>query len=203
VGKTGATPVVPRGAVERGREIGGRHVGDGDPPPTVDAIRAEFTDSIATALTPESRTTFGGRLERALLEEVRTRRAETAVLERALEREAHSLEAAADTVEGVVGWIVETDETPLTELGFEALRDRHETLADHRSACRTLLRERQSLIAATTNERGEVGLHHRTLLRSLYEDVPVEYPVLSTVLRLVETCASCQRAVRDHLVRRA
>jgi hypothetical protein len=37
----------------------------------------------------------------------------------------------------------------------------------------------------------------------LYADFKHTYPALSTVTRLDQTCQQAQRAVRDHLVRRA
>jgi hypothetical protein len=46
-------------------------------------------------------------------------------------------------------------------------------------------------------------IHQRTVSRFLYSEFPVEFPVLSTTTRLLETLEECQEAVRDHLTRRA
>lgn len=41
---------------------------------------------------------------------------------------------------------VRADETPLSALGFETLRCRHETLADHRERCQRLADRRQAFL---------------------------------------------------------
>lgn len=162
----------------------------------------EFTDSIAAALAPSSPAAFDEDCKRALLASIEERRTETTVLRRALQTEERSLERAADAIGEVTAWIVEADETPLSDLGFDALRDRHERLAAHRDRCGSLARERQALLGETTSEGAAVGLRHRGLVGRLYEEFPVDHPVLSTVVRLENTCRTCQRSVRDHLVRR-
>lgn len=166
-------------------------------------IRNEFTDSIAVALAPTTGASFTEDLKQALLSEADSRRTEVAVLRQTLTREASSLADAKDGVEDVTSWIAQAEETPLTELGFDALRERHRRLASHRERCREIARERQEFLQGTTNRSVEVGIRHQSLPSYLYGEFPVEYPVLSTVARLDDACESCQRAVRDHLVRRA
>jgi hypothetical protein len=171
--------------------------------PLLATIRSELTDSVAVALAPTTDVSFSPDLKRMIVAEAKARRTETDVLRRALEREETQLANAGDTVDDITAWIAETDETPLTDLGFEALRRRHETLARHRDRCEKLARRRQEFLGRTTSESVEAGVRHESLVPYLYEDFPVDHPVLATVARLDVACEACQRAVRDHLVRRA
>jgi hypothetical protein len=171
-----------------------------DPESLLATIKSEFSDSIAVALAPTTEPSFTAGLKQAVLSDVGTRRTEMAVLRLALDHEAEHLDAAAAVVDEIVGWIADTDETPLADLGFDALRRRHERLAEHRERCTDLVRERQAFLRRSTNRDGS-GISHRTLVPYLYEDFPVDHPLLATAARLDAICADCQRAVRGHLVR--
>ena len=167
-----------------------------------ETMRSELDDDLAVALAPNTGGQLAATTKQAVLTKVTERGKELAVMRSALEIEEESLQSAAATTERVTDWLVEANETPLTELGFEALRARHETLAAHRQRCDELARDRQAVLDRTTSNEGAAGINHRTLVSFLYEEFPVEYPVLATVARLDEVCADCQRVVRDHLVRR-
>ena len=171
--------------------------------PLLSTIRAELTDGIAVALAPTTDVSFSVELKEAIIAETHARRVEAETLVTALDRERSALDDAASTVEDVTGWLVDADETPLTDLGFDALRARHETLATHRDRCRDLADRRQAFLDESTASNSGAGISHRTLVPYLYEDFPVDHPVLSTAARLDAVCRTCQRAVRDHLVRRA
>ena len=171
--------------------------------PLLATIRSEFTDSIAVALAPTTETPFSADLKRMLISEANARRTEIDVFRRALTREETHLETAADRLADIVTWITDADDTPLPDLGFEALKQRHETLADHRDRCETLAQQRQAFLQQTTNEHVEAGIEHRELVQYLYGDSPVAHPLLTTIVRLDAVCKTCQRAVRQHLVRRA
>ena len=168
-----------------------------------ETIQTELSESVAVALAPTTNTSFTPELKQAVLSEARTRRAETETLGKALQREATQLADAAAVVDEITGWIVTADETPLSDLGFEALRARHERLDTYRERCETVAMWRQSFLDGATNNGPEVGVTHRSLGPYLYQDFPTDHPVLTTVARLADTCGDCQRAVRDHLVRRA
>lgn len=165
-------------------------------------IEAELSESIAVALAPTTNAGFSPKLKRAVLSEARTRRAETKALHCALGREATQLEEVAAAVDEVTEWIATADETPLSDLGFEALRRRHERLATHREECDRVAERRQSFLDGATNHGAEVGIDHGHLGSYIYQDFPTDHPVLTTVVRLDDACRECQRAVRDHLVRR-
>jgi hypothetical protein len=178
-------------------------VADGDDSQSLLAtIQSEFTDSIAVALASPTGASFSPDLKRMIIEEANARKTETDVLGRALAREKTQLENAGDTVADIADWIAEADETPLIDLGFEALRRRHETLAGHRDRCEKLAHRRQEFLRKTTSKNAEAGITHRSLVPYLYRDLPIDHPVLATVTRLDAVCEECQRAVRDHLVRR-
>ncbi|UIP01365.1 hypothetical protein Hbl1158_15765 (plasmid) [Halobaculum sp. CBA1158] len=171
--------------------------------PLLETIREEFTDTIAVALAPTTDASLTPDLKRMVVAEARSRRSETAALQTALGRETEQLADAAATVDDIVAWIVEANETPLTDRGFDALKQRHETLASHRDRCEDVARERQAFLRGTTNDGFDAGIRHRRLVPYLYQELPVDHPVLATVTTLDETCRSCQSAVRDQLVRRA
>lgn len=169
----------------------------------LETIREELTDGVAVALAPTTDASFTPELKRVVLSEAQSRQSEATALRRALEREEAHLEEAGAAVDEITDWIAETDETPLTAAGFDALRERHEALAAHRDACEDVARDRQRFLGGTTNDGLDAGVRHRSLARYLYREFPVDYPVLATVARLEATLRECQRAVRDHAVRRA
>jgi len=170
---------------------------------TLAALRDELGEDAALALAPTTEVQFTEPLQKQLLSAVTARQQELSVTCTALEQEATHLATAAGTVDETVEWLTTADETPLSELRFDDLRARHARLATCREGCETLLCERQDLLSETTSQAGQVGVPHRSLVGSLYDDFPVTYPVLSTVTRLLDACTDAQRAVRDHLVRRA
>ncbi|ELZ28463.1 hypothetical protein C474_15184 [Halogeometricum pallidum JCM 14848] len=179
-------------------------VADMDAPESLSTtIRSELTDSVADVLATTTEAAFTPEAKRAVVAEARTQRAGVAVTDRALDREAASLDDAADVVEEVTAWVAEAERTPLSELGFDALRSRHRTLAAHRERCEEAVADRQAFLRESTGRSAAVEVDHRTLARYLYQELPVRYPALSTVARLDGVCESCQRAVRAHLVRRA
>lgn len=165
-------------------------------------IRNELTDAVADVLAPTTDAVFTPETKRAIVAEARTQRAGVAVTERALDREAASLDDAAAVVEAVTSWVAGAERTPLSELGFDALRNRHRTLAAHRERCEAAVADRQTFLRESTGRTAAVEVGHRALARYLYQELPVKYPVLSTVTRFDGVCESCQRAVRAHLVRR-
>ncbi|MEF8785214.1 MAG: hypothetical protein V5A45_04720 [Haloarculaceae archaeon] len=166
------------------------------------SLQQELSEDVALALAPTTNASFTPQLQRQLLTQVTAREQELAVTDSALRRELDSIETHLDTVDSVVTWLVENDETPLSELSFPVLRTRHEKLEEFRQTCNERIAARQELLAATTSEDGQVGVSHRGLVESLYENFPVDYPVLATTTRLLDACDDAQRAVRDHLVRR-
>ncbi|MEF8814876.1 MAG: hypothetical protein V5A55_13835 [Halovenus sp.] len=169
----------------------------------LETIREEFTDAIAVALATTTETSFTPDLKRMIIAEAQSRRSEVTALRKTLDREDAHLEKASTAVDEITTWIADADETPLTDLRFNALARRHDRLATHRDRCTELARGRQQFLQRATNNGIETGVRHRSLVPYLYQDFPVDHPVLATVATLDDTCADCQRVVRAHLIRRA
>jgi hypothetical protein len=166
------------------------------------AVGAELGEQVALALAPTTDLAVTESVRRRLLTAAEGRREEMAATAAALDREVSELAAHGERVDGVVEWLVAADETPLTALEFDALRERHEQLGAHVDTLDAVAEQRQAFLAGTTSADGTVGVDHRSLVASLYEDFPSTYPVLSTVTRLAECCRDARLVVRDHLVRR-
>jgi len=173
-----------------------------DPEPLLETVRTELSESIAAAIAPNTTTALTPPLVRTIEAEADARQRETRVTIRALEREADELATAADVVDEITGWLVETDERPLADCDFADLQERHEVLATVRERCDARLADRQAFLAGVTSDDADVGVSHRAIVDYLYADFPADYPVLSTVAQLAATCEDCQRAVRAHLTRR-
>ncbi|MFC6906043.1 DUF7260 family protein [Halalkalicoccus tibetensis] len=167
--------------------------------PTGELLAAELGEEVATHLTTNGVTPA---LRRAVRTESERRGAELAAMDGALGAEADSLERAANVVDSVREWLIEVDERPLPELGFEELRERHARLAGFRDDCEGLVADRQAHLGRTTGAEGQAGVRHDDLRAYLYEELPVDHPVPVTATRLDGLCTEAQRTVRDHLVRR-
>lgn len=168
-----------------------------------ETIQAELNESIAAALAPTTNTSLSPNLKQAVLSEAGMRRAETKAVHRGLEREHKQLDEAAVVVDDIAEWIAAADKTPLADLGFEELQQRHERLASYRTQCQTTVEERQAFLEGGTNNGSKVRISHRSLCPYIYQSCTVNHPILATFARLDDVCADCQRAVGDHLVRRS
>jgi hypothetical protein len=173
-----------------------------DPETLLETIGAELSEQVAMALAPQNMTGFTATLKQGVLSETTQRCHELQAMERALDREEVSLVAANDVIREIVEWIVDANETALTDCGYEALQARHERLDGFHDRCGTIARERQSLLHATTSADAQAGIAHQELMNCLYDGFPVACPVLSTLVRIEQLCNECQRSVRNHLIRR-
>ena len=168
----------------------------------LETLREELSEPIAVAVAPTTDASLTPDLKTAIVAEARNRADELRTLDAALERERAQLTTARETVTAVTDWIVAVNDTPLSELGFESLQERYETLAEHLARCDQLLYARQDFLHGTTSRDAAVGITHRSVIAYLYEGLPVTHPVLATVVRLVDVCQDCQQTVCDHLLRR-
>jgi len=168
----------------------------------LETIGEEFGDRIALALAPGTDQQFTPGLKRTILSATREREAEIESMQRALETERTSLVEARSEIQTITEWLSETDQTPLLELDFEELQERHETLDGYLDGCDSLVESRQETIHSTTSPAGAAGVEHHPLVEFLYQSFPVSYPVLGTIANLDEVCRTSQRRVRDHMVRR-
>lgn len=169
--------------------------------PLLETIREELGDGVALALAPTTDTAFTAGTKQAVLTAARERRRGIEATVDALDSEAASLREVGDAVAETTDWLATADETPLSTLGFDALCERHERLAEYRNQCEELLDDRQRLLLETTGRNQSADVRHRSLVRYLYKSFPVVYPVLSTLTRLYDLLEDCQRAVRNHLTR--
>ncbi|MFP8953883.1 hypothetical protein ACLI4Z_13085 [Natrialbaceae archaeon A-arb3/5] len=172
-----------------------------EPEPVLTTVQEELGEDVAYALSPATDSRFTPEVKNAIRSMIARRRTDLQATDRALAVEKRSLQHALDELEPVIDWICRVNETPLSDLGFDALRTRHETVAAHRSRCNQVAADRQAIIHGAARESVSTAAH-RTLLAYLYRDLPTSFPVLTTVTRLDERCQDCQRTVRDHLVRR-
>lgn len=172
-----------------------------EPESLLATIGEELGEDLAVALAPETGGQFTATTKQAVLSAIAERRQELSVMEQALDAEEQSLRSAIDATEEITNWLIEANESSLTDLGFDELQVRHETLAEHRSQYDQIAFDRQAFLDATTSRDATVGINHRTLVEYLYAELPINYPVLVTSTRLDDVCADCQCVVRDHLVR--
>jgi hypothetical protein len=173
---------------------------EGDSPAAV--LRDGLGPEVAGALAAEGPLTPPVRA--GLRESVAERRRELDATEVVLDRERDQLAAVRGTVSGTVEWLRAADETPLSELGFDALRGRHDRLAEVRSECDDLVRERQTFLEGTTGRDG-CRVSHDPFFAYLYgesETPDADFPALATLADLAALVEDCQRAVRAHLARR-
>lgn len=184
----------------------GPYSGDAqETPETVhQAVATEFSSELAVSLCGgDSAGVLTPQLKQVVQVETQSRLDELAVMETVLEREAESLVAVDDAIGAVCEWFVEHNPTPLSAVGFDRLRDWHETLDTHRERLDAVAADRQRHLDATTSAGGSVGIEHRVLVEYLYAGFPASYPALATVARLAAACDEAQRSLRAHLVARA
>ncbi|WP_135826230.1 DUF7260 family protein [Halorussus ruber] len=165
-----------------------------------EAMADELSAELAAALSPAAGGFTPG-LKGQLLSRVESRTKECGLLADAIGTERDRIQAVADELDAATDWLAEADETPLLQLGFEELRERHDRLAEFRETCTRLAGERQSAVRGTQND-GLTGIRESELLDHLYADFEDDHPVLADLARLDDALADCQRAVRKHLCAR-
>lgn len=179
------------------RDVAG--VADGES--VFETMAGELGEELAVALAPTTKSALTPAFKEQVVSAATDRRFQLRTMASALDREVSSLENAGEVVETIQEWLKRADGTPLTALDFDDLRERHDRLDDCLGRCERQARKRQTLLDGSTGEHGRVGLEHRCLVDYLYEDLPVDYPVLDGVTAVVATCKRCQRNVRAHLTR--
>ncbi|MFC7057900.1 DUF7260 family protein [Halovenus salina] len=110
-----------------------------DEEPLLQTIRAELSESLAIAVAPTTETRLTVDLQEAIVTEAQSQRVDLQAMEAALNRERDQLATAADTLTPIIEWLIDVNETPLLDVGFEGLADRHSTLESHRDSCEQLL----------------------------------------------------------------
>ncbi|WP_138006377.1 DUF7260 family protein [Halalkalirubrum salinum] len=170
--------------------------------PLILTIREELGEAVALALSERTDTQFTPPIKRAVLTETQGLRTETRVLQRAIETERESLDHAQTEVALILSQIAEANNRSLLGCTFSELRSLHEELSELEDQCEAIAANRQSTIQTTTSHNAAAGLTHQAVLGYLYGSSDTQYPVLTTVCRVVSICRESKRAVRDHLCRR-
>lgn len=165
-----------------------------------EAMADELSAELAAALSPAAGG-FAPGLKGQLVSRVEARQEECGLLADAIGTERDRLRVVADELDDVIDWLAEADRTPLLQLGFEELRERHDRLAEFRETCDRIAAGRQSAVRGTQSD-GLTGIRKSELLDHLYADFGDDHPVLADLARLDAALADCQRAVRDHLCAR-
>lgn len=195
------TPARSAGAAESVREAFRETVLPyAEPESLQQAMADELSPELTTALSPAAGGLTPG-LKSQLVSRAEQRRRECRLLADAIETERERLAELGDELDRIVGEVVGADETPLLQLGFEELRERHDRLAELRATCDRLAADRQAAIRGARHD-GLTGVRQSELLDHLYADLPDGHPGLADVARLDAVLADCQRAVRDHLCSR-
>jgi hypothetical protein len=170
--------------------------------PLTATMSEELGEGIAAVLDPSTPGQFTAKVQQSIHDAVEQRQAELRAMERALDIERESLVESLQRLEATWEWLEMANERPLSVLGFEALRERHEGLKTHRNRCETVATDRQAVLDRTTSEGAKTGLTHRSLVAYLSQERATTFPVLSAAARLDAICTECQRTVRNHLTRR-
>ncbi|WP_137286834.1 DUF7260 family protein [Halorussus salinisoli] len=165
-----------------------------------EAMADELSPDLAAALSPAAGA-FAPGLAAQLVSRAESRRDECELLADAIGTERDRLRAVADELDGITDWLAEADETPLLQLGFEELRERHDRLTAFRETCDRLARERQATVRGTRRD-GLTGIRERELLDHLYADFADDHPALADLAQVDDLLADGQRAVRRHLCAR-
>jgi len=165
-----------------------------------EAMADELSSELAAALSPAAGG-FAPGLKGQLVSRVEARQTECGLLADAIESERDRVRAVADELEAITDWLTAADETPLLQLGFEELRQRHDRLTAFRETCDRIASERQSAVRGTRKD-GLTGIRESELLDHLYGGFEDDHPVLADLARLDAALADCQRAVRHHLCAR-
>ncbi|WP_135821960.1 DUF7260 family protein [Halostella litorea] len=165
-------------------------------------LRAEFGDAVALALAPDTDNEFTPRLRETVRSKAAARRRTLATMADALDREADSVRSARRGLSSAIERLRSADARSPADLGFPALRRRHEALADHRRTCEAVAVDRQETLRSATDGGHGSELAHLALVEYLYQEFAETHPVLSAVARLDDALADRQRRLRARLVRR-
>ena len=164
--------------------------------PLTENLAAEFGDAIAYAVADGDQLT--PQLKAALLEASREASQSRSSFISTLEAEAEALEEARASIEEIEDERASRAAAPLTERSYEQLVADWKHLGGLSERCRRLVRDRQERIRSTSvATRNGPDLHSY-----LYEELPVDHPVLADLLELSESVEDLRSRILDSLTRR-
>ena len=184
--------------------IGPFHDGDLTKPERLfEVLSQEFSPDLATALaTGTDSNYFTSGVKTGIRKKIETRCRELESIHVAVEQEQKSLKTVEEVVLDISSWMVDRDETPLLQRGFDELRSLHETILNHQERLDEVASERQEDINNSSGNP-DVPINHSLLVEKIYGDFPVTYPGLADIAIVSELCTDVQSAVCSHLSRRA
>lgn len=169
----------------------------------LETVQEELGDSIAFVLAPGTDVQVTTQIQQTICSVAQYRQRELNLMAKILEQEYESIQAATHDFQTISNWVKQRNQSSLQKLGFDELQHNHEKLSSHRSCCEDRLYARQETIQATRiGQNAQISRKHQPVVTYLYQELPVTYPILSTITRLDMLLADCQRTIRDHLTRR-
>jgi hypothetical protein len=154
-------------------------------------LREEFTDEIAIAVTTGER--FTPQLKTALQQHVTNSQRERTRLLQDVDDERTGLEQAKQTMKPIRDALQELDDILLFQQSFPTLQDQYERFCEYEEQCTAVIEQRQQQHHETPRQwsNGDVG----DLQWYLYDDLPVQYPVLADGIALIEQIQAAQQAI--------
>lgn len=169
----------------------------------VEVLSREFSPELATALTTGTVSDYyATEVKTGIRTKIDVRGRELESVQEAVEQEQESLKTVEETSLEISRWIVERDDAPLLQRGFDELRSLHETIHKHQEQLEAVAEKRQEVIRNASGNT-DVPINHSLVVEKIYDDFPVTYPGLADIATVSELCTDVQSAVCRHLSRRA
>lgn len=160
-------------------------------------VAAEFGEDVATAVVAGSRLTPA--LQRELAGRAREAAAHRRQLLDALDREAESLAAAGDRLEGVESRLETLDDCRYRQPADADLADRWQRLRALESDCADLLADRQRHLHGAAPDGGRRGDDGLSFYEYVYRPLSVSFPVLADGLALLDRIRATRGSALDGL----
>lgn len=165
--------------------------------PIADNLAAEFGEDVAVAVVEGSRLT--PQLKAALLHSSQEAAERRASLVSTLRAESESLDAAEAVLKDVERERASIDQRPVAERSFEGLVEDWDHLGSLADRCRRLVADRQDRLRelSASMPPGRPDLH-----AYLYDDLPVNHPVLADGAALAESVEDLRGRLLQSITRR-
>jgi hypothetical protein len=167
--------------------------------PLAATLRAELGDDLAIALAADADAPLTAALQTSVRDDATEHLREIDATAAALAAETTSLASIEEGVETILEDVATADRTPLSRLGFDELRARHEALGENQRTCELLAVNRQTFLGDTTATDHGCRVEHDALRAYLYGGD--DHPGIATLGRLTRLLEDCRRTVRAHLTR--
>jgi len=171
--------------------------------PLIETVAEELGRGAAYSLSPETEAGFTESVKQAVLSSTADRQAELRAMDRALEREETSVRSAAEVADDILNArsMEETTEVEIISSGFDELKQMYDEVSGFIDRCGEEIQSRQKTLRATTSNGASAGVRHHKIVAYVYQELPTEYPVMSTITRLNQLCEERKRVLRNQLAR--